>query len=61
MPIQSEVYASTRAALPAGVRLERGCLTIRFTSGEELAQQLFGIAQAMANDFESFQAESSER
>ncbi len=55
VPVDPEVYATTGSALPPGVQLERGCLTIRFTSGEQLAQQLFTVAQAMANDFGSFQ------
>jgi len=34
--------------LPEGVALEPGSLTIRFASGEQLLERLFGLARVLA-------------
>ncbi len=43
------------AALPPGVRLEPGRLTIQFHSVQDLLAKLYGIAQAAAEDFVRFE------
>ena len=44
------------SGLPTGVTLEKGRLVVKFSSVEELLGRLFGIAQAAAGDFASFEA-----
>jgi hypothetical protein len=41
--------------LPAGVQLSPGALHIQFQSPEELLGKLFALAQAIANDYETFE------
>jgi hypothetical protein len=43
------------ASLPAGVQLRPGHLEIAFFGAEDLLTQLYGLAQAMAADFPTFQ------
>ena len=42
-------------ALPAGIRLEPGSLSVAFRDPQELLQRLYALSQAMANDFEGFE------
>jgi hypothetical protein len=42
-------------ALPAGIRLVPGSLSVEFRDPQELLQRLFALSQAMANDFECFE------
>ncbi|MGA2739137.1 MAG: hypothetical protein ABSG65_16995 [Bryobacteraceae bacterium] len=45
--------------LPPGVGLSPGELHIQFQSSEELLSKLFALAQAIANDFETFEKRTS--
>jgi hypothetical protein len=56
VPVTTTLYETTRASLPAGVDVDTGCLTVRFSSREELVGKLLAVAQALANDYESFKA-----
>jgi len=46
----------TVAGLPAGIQLSPGRLTVTFGRAEELIEKLFTLAQALANDYASFEA-----
>ena len=46
---------AARPALPPGVRLEAGRLSVEFTNVQDLLAKLYGIAQAAAEDFASFE------
>ena len=52
--VEPAVYSRKLGDLPEGVKLERGELSIRFESAEELLGKLFELAQAISNDFEQF-------
>jgi hypothetical protein len=45
--------------LPDGVSLRSGALEIQFQSTEELLSKLFALAQAIANDYETFEKRTS--
>jgi hypothetical protein len=45
------------AGLPAGVELERQRLTIAFDTPRELLEKLVALAQALMNDYETFEAQ----
>ncbi|MCC7498587.1 MAG: hypothetical protein IT160_13480 [Bryobacterales bacterium] len=51
VPVNSSVYDTTLASLPAGVSLDAGRLTVEFASPEELVGKLFAVAQALVNDY----------
>lgn len=57
IPVQSPPPAGP--TLPPGVRLEAGRLSIEFNSAQDLLAKLYGIAQAAAEDFASFEAVTS--
>ena len=52
----SDVRHRVLKELPAGIHLAPGRLTIDFFGAEDLLRHLFELSQAMANDFESFEA-----
>lgn len=60
-PVPSEVFAQTLSDLPGGIQLVPGQLTITFAAPLELLQQLFTLSQALANDYESFEASSTSK
>jgi len=47
------------ADLPAGIRIEAGCLTVRFEN-PDLLGKLFELAKAAHNDYEAFCAAAQE-
>ena len=55
IPVDPALLHARIHSLPAGIRLERGSLSVAFDNPLELLQSLFALAQAMANDFESFE------
>ena len=54
LPVQPDVLGRKLAELPEGICLEPGRLRVNFTRAEELLATLYELAQAAANDFESF-------
>jgi hypothetical protein len=57
IPLPAAPEHLTFAGLPAGVELERRRLTIAFETPGELLEKLVALAQAMAGDFETFEAQ----
>jgi hypothetical protein len=57
--VEPETLRQRLPDLPAGVTLNPGALHIRFQSPEELLSQLFALAQAIANDYETFEKRMS--
>jgi hypothetical protein len=55
IPVEPAVWNSRINALPAGIRLEPGSLSVEFRNPQELLQLLFTLSQAIANDFECFE------
>lgn len=55
IPVAPETLGQRLPDLPAGVGLRPGALHIQFTSPEELLGKLFALAQAIANDYETFE------
>ena len=51
-----DVFDRKLAELPAGVDLKPGLLSVEYDKTLDLLQKLFALAQAIANDFENFQA-----
>ena len=56
LPVSSKVLAQTFSDLPGGIELASGQLKITFTAPVELLEKLFTLSQALANDYESFEA-----
>lgn len=54
--VSAAVYSTRLDALPAGVRLVPGELTVVFSTPEELLERLFALAQALANDLDRFRS-----
>ncbi len=54
LPVRPAALECHMADLPAGVRLEAGCLTVWFDKPEELLAKLFELAKAAHNDYEAF-------
>ena len=50
IPVEPAVLDTRIHALPAGVRLEPGSLSVAFRDPQELLQRLFALSQAIAND-----------
>jgi hypothetical protein len=46
--------ADSVRALPKGVRLDAGRLTVEFVDTRDLLAQLYDVAQAAANDLDAF-------
>jgi hypothetical protein len=55
IPVSAEAVETRISSLPPGVRLYPGTLEIRFETPEELLSKLFSLAQAIANDYSSFE------
>lgn len=53
------VVEPRRARLPEGVELFAGRLEIGFVSPEDLLAKLYGLAQAIAADYEAFEAQAA--
>jgi hypothetical protein len=54
--VRIEVLPVTDQALPAGVRLGAGQMTVSFAKVEDLLSTLYALAQSAAADFERFRA-----
>jgi hypothetical protein len=59
IPIEPEILSLRLPGLPEGVTLSNGQLQIQFQSSEELLSKLFALAQAIANDYETFEKRTS--
>ena len=55
IPVSPEVFDSRIGTLGPGVQLEPGKLEIEFAGPEDLLRKLFGLAQAVANDYAGFE------
>ena len=55
IPVATEALSQRLPDLPAGVELGAGELRVRYESAEELLSKLFALAQAIANDYETFE------
>jgi hypothetical protein len=55
IPISAEVFGGRLGTLPPDVRLRPGKLEVEFSGLEDLLRKLFGLAQAVANDYGSFE------
>ena len=53
--IAPETVGRSMKELPSGVRLEKGKLSVEFSSAEELLGRLYAFSRAAANDFDGFQ------
>lgn len=53
--VEPAVLDARMNALPAGIRLKPGSLSVAFHDPQELLQRLFALSQAMANDYECFE------
>ena len=56
IPVEPLAWRRRFPELPCGVSVGAGQLTVEFSRTEELLQRLFEVAQAAANDYESFEA-----
>jgi hypothetical protein len=54
LPVSRAALDRRIGDLPAGIRLEAGCLTVCFDRPEDLLAKLFEFAKAAHNDFEAF-------
>lgn len=59
IPVEPEVLSWKLPDCPDGVRLEPGTLKVEFDKPADLLEKLFALAQAIANDFERFEAISA--
>jgi hypothetical protein len=57
IPLPAAPERLTFAGLPAGVELERRRLTVAFSTPGDLLEKLVVLAQAMAGDFSTFEAQ----
>lgn len=57
--VEPEVLRQRLPDLPPGVSLSPGELHVQFQSSEELLTKLFALAQAIANDYETFEKRTS--
>jgi hypothetical protein len=55
IPARAEILRLELSGLPAGIRLEPGKLTVDFGTPAELLEKLFALAQAVGNDYETFE------
>jgi len=55
IPARKETFRLECSGLPAGIALEPRKLTVEFETPAELLQKLFALAQALGNDYESFE------
>ena len=56
IPVAQDIFSRKLRDLPEGILLEPGCLRVEFDGAEDLLRKLYELAQAVANDFERFQA-----
>lgn len=56
IPVSADVRGREVAGLPATIRLAPGRLEISCTTATDLLSQLMELAQAIANDYETFEA-----
>ena len=56
IPVEPEVFNARMRQLNEGVRIASGQLIIQFSSKEDLLAKLFELAQAAANDYETFES-----
>ena len=61
IPIARTAARETLDHLPAGITLAPGLLQIEFEKSLELLEKLFGLAQAISNNFEQFEVLASPR
>jgi len=54
LPVGADALDRQMADLPAGIRLEAGCLIVEFDKPENLLGKLFELAKAAHNDYEAF-------
>lgn len=59
IPVEPATLRQRLPDLPPGVGLTPGALHIQFDSSEELLAKLFALAQAIANDYETFEKRTS--
>jgi hypothetical protein len=55
IPAKKETFEMEFAGLPPGIRLEPNQLIIEFQAPGELLEKLFALAQAFANDYQTFE------
>ena len=55
IPVAAEVFGGSMRTLAPGVELRPGRLEIEFSGPEDLLRKLFGLAQAVANDYAGFE------
>ena len=55
IPAPMETFEMEFAGLPPGIRLEPPQLIIQFQTPGELLEKLFALAQALANDYQTFE------
>ena len=54
LPVEAARREPDLAALPAGIQLNAGSLSVRFEGAEDLLGKLYQLSQAAAHDFEAF-------
>ena len=54
--VKPETFSRKFPDMPEGVVLSGGQLIVQYTAAEQLLERLYGIAQAAANDLESFRS-----
>ena len=54
--VKPETFSRKFPDMPEGVVLSGGQLIVQYTAAEQLLESLYGIAQAAANDLESFRS-----
>ena len=55
IPARAETFRLEFSGLPAGIRFEPGRLTIAFETPAQLLERLFALAQALGNDYNTFE------
>jgi hypothetical protein len=55
IPTRKETLRIEFSGLPAGILLEAGKLTVDFATPAELLEKLFALAQALGNDYDTFE------
>lgn len=54
LPLEPQARSQDAAALPSGVQLSAGTLTVQFESAADLLGKLYQLSQTAANDFDGF-------
>jgi hypothetical protein len=54
IPVPTETFHAEFSGLPAGIQFQPGTLTVAFGNPPELLEKLFALAQALANDYDTF-------